>query len=127
MRKLQSPKLSPSQFEPELVWTMRSVLDSAVDQIEILLFFAEKVLRKESLAGFSDAGLKLTLGGVQVGFSFFLDLHLMTTSGPTRVLLAEESKVGPGYALQAAATHGIVRRAICRTRSNITVALSEDF
>ena len=34
MRKLQSPKLSPSQFEPELVWTMRSVLDSAVDQID---------------------------------------------------------------------------------------------
>ena len=26
-----------------------------------------------------------------------------------------QSKVGPGYALQAA-THGIVRRAICRTR-----------
>jgi hypothetical protein len=34
VRKLQSPKLSPSQFEPELVWTMRSVLDSAVDQID---------------------------------------------------------------------------------------------
>ena len=34
MRKSQSPKLSPSQFEPELVWTMRSVLDSAVDQID---------------------------------------------------------------------------------------------
>ena len=34
MRKLQSPRLSPSQFEPELVWTMRSVLESAVDQID---------------------------------------------------------------------------------------------
>ena len=34
VRKLQSPKLSPYQFEPELVWTMRSVLDSAVDQID---------------------------------------------------------------------------------------------
>ena len=33
MLKMQSPKLSPSQFEPELVWTMRSALDSAVDQI----------------------------------------------------------------------------------------------
>src|ERR1700730_8814197 len=28
-----SRKLSPSQFEPELVWTMRSVLDEAVNQI----------------------------------------------------------------------------------------------
>jgi hypothetical protein len=28
-----SPKLSPSEFEPELVWTMRSVLDEAVNQI----------------------------------------------------------------------------------------------
>jgi hypothetical protein len=34
MRKAQSPKLSPSQFGPELVWTMRSVLDSAVDLID---------------------------------------------------------------------------------------------
>jgi hypothetical protein len=33
VRILQSPKLSPSQFEPELVWTMRSVLDAAVNQI----------------------------------------------------------------------------------------------
>jgi hypothetical protein len=32
VRKSQSPKLAPSQFEPSLVWTMRSVLDSAVDQ-----------------------------------------------------------------------------------------------
>ena len=34
VRKLQSPKLPPSQFAPELVWTMRSVLESAVDQID---------------------------------------------------------------------------------------------
>jgi hypothetical protein len=34
MRMLQSPKLSPSRFEPELIWTMRSVLDAAVDQID---------------------------------------------------------------------------------------------
>jgi hypothetical protein len=33
VRISQSPKLSPSQFEPELVWTMRSVLDEAVNQI----------------------------------------------------------------------------------------------
>jgi hypothetical protein len=29
-----SPKLSPTEFEPELVSTLRSVLDVAVDQIE---------------------------------------------------------------------------------------------
>ena len=34
MRKSQSPKLAPSQFERELVWSMRAVLDSAVDQID---------------------------------------------------------------------------------------------
>ena len=34
MRKSQTPKLSPSEFEPELVWRMRSVLDAAVDQID---------------------------------------------------------------------------------------------
>jgi hypothetical protein len=34
VRKSQSPKLSPPEFEPELVWTMRSVLDAAVDQID---------------------------------------------------------------------------------------------
>jgi hypothetical protein len=34
VRMLQSSKLSPSQFEPELIWTMRSVLDAAVDQID---------------------------------------------------------------------------------------------
>jgi hypothetical protein len=35
MRKSSSPKLSPSQFKPELVWMMRSVLDAAVDQIDV--------------------------------------------------------------------------------------------
>jgi hypothetical protein len=35
MPKSSSPKLSPSKFEPELVWTMRSVLDAAVDQIDV--------------------------------------------------------------------------------------------
>jgi hypothetical protein len=34
MRKSPSPKLVPSQFEPELVLTMRSVLDTAVDRID---------------------------------------------------------------------------------------------
>jgi hypothetical protein len=34
MRKSSSPKLSPTQFEPELVSTLRSVLDAAVDQID---------------------------------------------------------------------------------------------
>jgi hypothetical protein len=34
VRKSQSPKLSPSEFEPELVWTMRSILDAVVDQID---------------------------------------------------------------------------------------------
>jgi hypothetical protein len=35
MRKSPSPKLSPSDFEPELILTMRSILDTAVDQIDI--------------------------------------------------------------------------------------------
>ena len=55
MRKSQSPKLSPSQFEPELVWTMRSVLDSAVDQIDVVnrtpatkAKMAERILRAAS-------------------------------------------------------------------------------
>ena len=55
MRKLQSPKLSPSQFEPELVWTMRTVLDSAVDQIDAAnrtpatkAKMAERILRAAS-------------------------------------------------------------------------------
>jgi hypothetical protein len=55
VRKSQSPKLSPSQFEPELVWTMRSVLDSAVDQIDTAnrtpatkAKMAERILRAAS-------------------------------------------------------------------------------
>jgi hypothetical protein len=35
VRKSQSPKLSPTEFEPELVSTLRSVLDAAVDQIDV--------------------------------------------------------------------------------------------
>ena len=36
MRKSStSPKLTPSEFRPELVSTMRSVLDSAVERIDI--------------------------------------------------------------------------------------------
>jgi hypothetical protein len=35
MRKSPSPKLSPSDFEPELILTMRSILDAAVDQIDV--------------------------------------------------------------------------------------------
>ena len=35
MRKSSpSPKLSPTEFEPELVSTLRSVLEAAVDQID---------------------------------------------------------------------------------------------
>ena len=55
MRKSQSPKLAPSQFEPSLVWTMRSVLDSAVDQIDAAnrtpatkAKMAERILRAAS-------------------------------------------------------------------------------
>jgi hypothetical protein len=55
VRKLQSPKLAPSQFEPSLVWTMRSVLDSAVDQIDAAnrtpatkAKMAERILRAAS-------------------------------------------------------------------------------
>ncbi len=35
MLQSQSPKLSPSEFKPELVLTMRFGLDSAVDQIDV--------------------------------------------------------------------------------------------
>jgi hypothetical protein len=51
----QSPKMSPSEFEPELVWTMRFVLDSAVDQIDVAnrtpatkAKMAERILRAAS-------------------------------------------------------------------------------
>jgi hypothetical protein len=58
--KSQSPKLSPSEFEPELVWMMRSVLDTAVDQIDpanrtpaTKAKMAERILRAAS-DGISD-------------------------------------------------------------------------
>jgi hypothetical protein len=60
VRKSQSPKLSPFQFEPQLVWTMRSVLDSAVDQIDAAnrtpatkAKMAERILRASGLGEFS--------------------------------------------------------------------------
>ena len=34
MRKLSSPKLSPANFDPEMVSMMSALLDAAVDQIE---------------------------------------------------------------------------------------------
>jgi hypothetical protein len=49
----------------------------------------------KALAGFADAGLKLTAVGVQPGFSFFLQLAFMATSGPVQVLQVEnESCLG---------------------------------
>jgi hypothetical protein len=55
MRKSPSPKIVPSKFEPELVWTMRSVLDAAVDQIDVAnrtpatkAKMAERILRAAS-------------------------------------------------------------------------------
>jgi hypothetical protein len=55
MRKSQSPKLVPAQFEPELVLTMRSVLDTAVDQVDVAnrtpatkAKMAERILRAAS-------------------------------------------------------------------------------
>ena len=70
MRKSQSPKLSPSQFEPELVWTMRSVLDSAVDQIDAAnrtpatkAKMAERILRAAS-DGITNP---MTLAAIAVG------------------------------------------------------------
>jgi hypothetical protein len=35
VRKSPSPKIAPSKFERELVSTMRSVLDAAIDQIDV--------------------------------------------------------------------------------------------
>ena len=70
MRKSQLPKLSPSQFEPELVWTMRSVLDSAVDQIDAAnrtpatkAKMAERILRAAS-DGITNP---MTLAAIAVG------------------------------------------------------------
>jgi hypothetical protein len=72
VRKLQSPKLSPTQFEPELVWTTRSVLDSAVDQIDAAnrtpatkAKMAERILRAAS-DGITDP-MKLTAIAIEDG------------------------------------------------------------
>ena len=35
MRKSSLPKIVPSEFEPEFLLMLRSVLDSAVDQIDV--------------------------------------------------------------------------------------------
>ena len=55
MLQSQSPKLSPSEFKRELVWKMRFVLDSAVDQIDAVnrtpatkAKMAERILRAAS-------------------------------------------------------------------------------
>jgi hypothetical protein len=56
MRKSpSSPKLSPVDFEPELVSTLKSVLDAAVDQIDVAnrtpatkAKMAERILRAAS-------------------------------------------------------------------------------
>ena len=55
MLQSQSPKLSPSEFKRELVWKMRFVLDSAVDQIDVAnrtpatkAKMAERILRAAS-------------------------------------------------------------------------------
>jgi phenylpyruvate tautomerase PptA (4-oxalocrotonate tautomerase family) len=55
MRKSPSPKLSPSEFEPELVLTLRSVLDVAVNKIDVAnrtpatkAKMAERILRAAS-------------------------------------------------------------------------------
>jgi|GraSoi_2013_80cm_1033760.scaffolds.fasta_scaffold202801_1 hypothetical protein len=63
MRKsLSSPKLSPMDFEPELVSTLKSVLDAAVDQIDVAnrtpatkAKMAERILRAAS-DGVTDPG-----------------------------------------------------------------------
>jgi hypothetical protein len=67
--KVQSPKLSPFQFEPELVWTMRSVLDLAVNQIDAAnrtpatkAKMAERILRAAS-DGITD---RMTLTAIAV-------------------------------------------------------------
>jgi hypothetical protein len=55
MQKPSSPKLSPSNFDPEMVSMMRSVLDTAVGQIELVnrtpatkANMAERILRAAS-------------------------------------------------------------------------------
>jgi phenylpyruvate tautomerase PptA (4-oxalocrotonate tautomerase family) len=55
MRTVSSPKLSPSEFEPGLVSTLRSVLDQAVNRIHVAnrtpatkAKMAERILRAAS-------------------------------------------------------------------------------
>ena len=55
MRKSPSPKITPSEFEPEFVSTLRYVLNSAVDQIDVAnrtsatkAKMAERILRAAS-------------------------------------------------------------------------------
>jgi len=73
MRKSSpSPKLSPFEFEPELVSTLRSALDAAVDQIDVAnrtpatkAKMAERILRAAS-DGVTDP-LALTAVAVEDG------------------------------------------------------------
>jgi hypothetical protein len=55
MQKVSSPKLSPSEFEPGLVSTLRAVLDEAVNRIHVAnrtpatkAKMAERILRAAS-------------------------------------------------------------------------------
>jgi phenylpyruvate tautomerase PptA (4-oxalocrotonate tautomerase family) len=55
MRKVSSPKLSPSEFEPGLVSTLRAILDQAVNRIHVAnrtpatkAKMAERILRAAS-------------------------------------------------------------------------------
>jgi hypothetical protein len=55
MGKLSPPKLSPSEFAPELILTLRSALDDAVDRISVAnrtpatkAKMAERILRAAS-------------------------------------------------------------------------------
>lgn len=72
MGKLSSPKLSPSEFEPGLILTLRSVLDEAVTQIHVAnrtpatkAKMAERILRAAS-DGIRDP-LQLTAVAVEDG------------------------------------------------------------
>jgi hypothetical protein len=72
MRKsLSSPKLSPMDFEPELVSTLKSVLDAAVDQIDVAnrtpatkAKMAERILRAASDGRAGLKNLNRTISGV---------------------------------------------------------------
>src|SRR6202011_3336078 len=74
MRKsLSSPKVSPIDFEPELVSTLKSVLDAAVDQIDVAnrtpatkAKMAERILRAAS-DGITDP-MTLTAIAIEDGF-----------------------------------------------------------